>query len=365
MIETARISHDEDGIRVDRWFKRHYPALTHGRLEKLLRKGEIRVDGKRVKAADRVAAGQTVRLPPQVVHGKLEEAPRPKPPAQKVSGSLEDNIIYMDKNVIVLNKPSGLATQGGSGLTQHVDGMLDSLIFEKGMRPKLVHRLDRDTSGVLVVARTSTAAAELSRALATRDAQKIYWALVKGVPSVKRGTIKAALAKEGGHGPHGRDERMTTVDKDDEGAKDAVTDFVVLATAGEEFAWLAVKPLTGRTHQIRVHLASIGTPIVGDFKYGGTDVRGRGDIENRLHLHARSIDIARPDGGRLTAAAPLPPHMLKSWELFGFDAERAGNPFERPGKKKADRAPPKPAFPVKVKPKKTVLTNKNKPKRRR
>ncbi|MBV9418923.1 MAG: RluA family pseudouridine synthase [Alphaproteobacteria bacterium] len=328
LVDTARIAHDEDGIRVDRWFKRHYPALTHGRLEKLLRTGQVRLDGKRVKAADRVASGQTVRLPPQIVHGVLDEKPdRPKP-AQKVSGSLEDHIIYMDKNVIVLNKPSGLATQGGSGLTQHVDGMLDSIAFEKTTRPKLVHRLDRDTSGVLVLARTTSAATELSRALATRDAQKIYWALVKGVPKVKRGTIKAALAKEGGHGPHGRDERMTTVDAADEGAKDAVTDFVVIDTAGEEFAWLAVKPLTGRTHQIRVHLASIGTPIVGDFKYGGTDVRGKGEIENRLHLHARSIDIARPDGGRLHADAPLPPHMLKSWELLGFDPALTKNPFE-------------------------------------
>ncbi len=362
MTETARIAHDEDGIRVDRWFKRHYPALNHGRLEKLLRTGQVRLDGRRVKSADRVVAGQTVRLPPQVVHGDLAEKPKPKPnPAAQ--GSLEDAILYMDKSVIVLNKPSGLATQGGSGLTQHVDGMLDSLTFEKGSRPKLVHRLDRDTSGVLVVARTTLAASELSRALATRDAQKIYWALTKGVPTVKRGTIKAALAKEGGHGPHGRDERMATVERDEEGAKDAITDFVVLATAGEEFAWLAVKPLTGRTHQIRVHLASIGTPIVGDFKYGGTDVRGRGDIENRLHLHARAIDIARPDGGRLAVVAPLPEHMRKSWALFGFDPERAGNPFERPAKKKTGRAP-KTAAPIKARPE-SKLRNKNKPKKKK
>jgi 23S rRNA pseudouridine955/2504/2580 synthase len=331
MTGTARIAHDEDGIRLDRWFKRHYPALTHGRLEKLLRTGQVRLDGKRVKAADRVAAGQTLRLPPQVVHGNLDEAPKAKPP-QRVSGSLQDYIIYMDKNVIVLNKPPGLATQGGSGLTTHVDGMLDSIAFEKNQRPRLVHRLDKDTSGVLLVARTVPAAAELSRAFAARDAQKIYWALVKGVPKVKRGTIKAALAKEGGHGPRGRDERMTTVDAADQGAKDAVTDYVVLDTAGDQFAWLAVRPKTGRTHQIRVHLASIGTPIVGDFKYGGTDVRGLGAIENRLHLHARSIDIARPDGGRLHADAPLPPHMLKSWELLGFDTDVSVNPFE--GKKK-------------------------------
>jgi len=331
MSETARIDRDEDGIRVDRWFKRHYPALTHGRLEKLLRTGQVRLDGKRVKAADRVASGQTVRLPPQIVHGDLETKPRPAP-KPRPQGSLENLILYMDKSVIVLNKPPGLATQGGSGLSEHVDGMLDSLAFEKNTRPKLVHRLDRDTSGVLVVARTTPAAAELSRSLAQRDAQKIYWALTKGVPKVKRGTIKAALIKESGFGQHGRDERMTTVEKgavNEKEAKDAITDYAVIATAGEEFAWVAVKPLTGRTHQIRVHLAAIGTPIVGDFKYGGTDVRGKGEIENRLHLHARSIDIARPDGGRLVVTAPLPPHMLKAWKLLGFDPDLAANPFEK------------------------------------
>jgi len=185
---------------------------------------------------------------------------------------------------------------------------------------------------VLVVARTTPAAAELSRSLAQRDAQKIYWALTKGVPKVKRGTIKAALIKESGFGQHGRDERMTTVEKgavNEKEAKDAITDYAVIATAGEELAWVAVKPLTGRTHQIRVHLAAIGTPIVGDFKYGGTDVRGKGEIENRLHLHARSIDIARPDGGRLVVTAPLPPHMLKAWKLLGFDPDLAANPFEK------------------------------------
>jgi len=335
MSKAERIEQDDDGIRVDRWFKRHYPALTHGRLEKLLRTGQVRLDGKRVKAADRVAAGQTVRLPPQIVHGDLSEKPQQsvKP---TMRGDLEDMILYMDKSVIVLNKPSGLATQGGSGLTEHVDGMLDSLAFEKNSRPKLVHRLDRDTSGVLLIARTSTAASALSRSLAQRDAQKIYWALTKGVPKVKRGTIKAALAKESGFGAHGRDERMTTVEKGsiNENAKDAGSDYAVIATAGEEFAFVAVKPLTGRTHQIRVHLAAIGTPIVGDFKYGGTDVRGRGEIANRLHLHARSIDIARPDGGRLVVTAHLPPHMLKTWQLLGFDPELSLNPFEKKPRRK-------------------------------
>lgn len=331
MVETARIAHDEDGIRMDRWFKRHYPALTHGRLEKLLRTGQVRLDGKRVRAADRVASGQMVRLPPQIAHGDLKKKPLAVAVPQ-MPGNLEDMILYMDKSVIVLNKPSGLATQGGSGLTRHVDGMLHSLAFEKNARPKLVHRLDRDTSGVLVVARTTAAAAQLSRSLAERDAQKIYWALTKGVPKVKRGTVRAALVKEAGYGAHGRDERMTTVEKgraNDKDAKDAITDYCVIATAGEEFAWVVVRPRTGRTHQIRVHLAALGTPIVGDFKYGGTDVRGKGEIENRLHLHARSIDIARPDGGRLAVTAPLPPHMLKTWNLLGFDAELATDPFAK------------------------------------
>jgi 23S rRNA pseudouridine955/2504/2580 synthase len=319
------IAEDDDGIRLDRWFRRHYPGLTHARLEKLLRKGEIRLDGKRAKAADRILAGQSMRLPPQVVHAKVEE--RPKAAPVRTTRRLEDAILYMDKHLIVLNKPSGLATQGGSGLKEHVDGMLDQLSFEKTSRPKLVHRLDRDTSGVLLVARTAQAAAGLSRALASRDASKVYWALVKGVPKQKHGIVKAALAKEG---VRGKDERMTV--SEDEEAKFALTEYAVMGQAGQEYAWVAARPVTGRTHQIRVHLASLGTPIMGDFKYGGTDVKGKGAIADKLHLHARSIDIARPDGGRLRVIAPLPPHMAKSWDLLGFDADDKRDPF--PAKKK-------------------------------
>jgi 23S rRNA pseudouridine955/2504/2580 synthase len=277
----------------------------------------VRLDGKRAKAADRVASGQEVRVPPQVVNEPVEEKPRP---VMRDTGglSLQDMILYMDKSVIVLNKPSGLATQGGSGLTRHIDGMLDQLAFEKNQRPRLVHRLDRDTSGVLVVARTVPAASSLARSLAQRDASKVYWALTRGVPQQKRGTVKAALAKEGARGA----ERMAIAEGDD--AKHAITDYVVVDRAGEEFAWVAAKPVTGRTHQIRVHLASLGTPIVGDFKYGAQAARGKGAIADKLHLHARSIDIARPDGGRLVVTAPLPEHMLKSWELLGFgpDSDR-------------------------------------------
>lgn len=329
MPELRTIADDDDGIRLDRWFKRHYPALTHARLEKLLRKGEVRLDGKRAKAADRIAAGQSLRLPPQVIHDKVEE--RPKAAPVKTSRRLEDAILYMDNNLFVLNKPPGLATQGGSGLSEHVDGMLDQLTFEKATRPKLVHRLDRDTSGVLLVARTATTAAGLSKSLADRDASKVYWALVKGVPKDRHGFVKAALAKEG---VRGKGERMTV--SEDEDAKFALTEYAVMGEAGQEFAWVAARPVTGRTHQIRVHLASLGHPIVGDFKYGGTDAKGKGAIADKLHLHARSIDLARPDGGRLQVTAPLPPHMIKSWALLGFDPDDKRDPF--PGKKSRPRS---------------------------
>ena len=332
MPELRTIDPDDDGVRLDRWFKRHYPNVTHVLLEKLLRKGEVRLDGKRARAADRLAAGQSIRLPPQVIHAKEKRTEKPAaepshPLASKDMGSLADRILYMDKQVIVIDKPPGLATQGGSGLTKHVDGMLESLQYEKPTRPKLVHRLDRDTSGVLLIARTALAASGLSASLALRDTSKVYWALTRGVPKQKNGVVKGALAKEGGHGPHGRDERMAMTEEGEEGAKFSLTEYAVMATAASEFAWVAARPITGRTHQIRVHLASLGTPIVGDFKYGGTDSRGKGEIADKLHLHARSIDIGRPDGGRLQATAPLPPHMLKSWKLLGFDPDDRRDPF--------------------------------------
>ena len=332
MPELRTIDPDDDGVRLDRWFKRHYPHVTHTLLEKLLRKGEVRLDGKRAKANDRIAAGQAMRLPPQVIHAKAPQKQKPDAEpkhllASKDMGSLADRILYRDKQVIVIDKPPGLATQGGSGLTKHVDGMLDSLQYEKPSRPKLVHRLDRDTSGVLLIARTALAASGLSASLALRDTSKVYWALTRGVPKQKNGVVKGALAKEGGHGPHGRDERMAMTEEGEEGAKFSLTEYAVMATAGTEFAWVAARPITGRTHQIRVHLASLGTPIVGDFKYGGTDSRGKGDIADKLHLHARSIDIGRPDGGRLQATAPLPPHMVKSWKLLGFNPDDKSDPF--------------------------------------
>ena len=315
-----RVDVDDNGVRLDRWFRRHYPSLTHGYVEKLLRTGQVRLDGKRAKAGSRVAAGQFVRLPPQIEHSENVASKRPEAHGFELSR----RILHIDSSVIVLDKPSGLATQGGSGLTEHIDGMLDGLTFEKKQRPRLVHRLDRDTSGVLVVARTASAAAALSRSLRQRDARKIYWALTRGVPKSARGTIRHALQKE-----ENREQRMSVVLEKGRDARPALTSYAVMEKAGGDFAWIAAKPVTGRTHQIRVHLASLGTPIIGDFKYGGKVARGQGSIENKLHLHARSIDIAHPDGGRLRALAPLPPHMLKTWSLLGFDPNTTEDPFER------------------------------------
>jgi 23S rRNA pseudouridine955/2504/2580 synthase len=329
MSESARVEDDEAGLRLDRWFKRHYPALGHGPLEKLLRTGQVRVDGKRAHAADRIEAGQTIRIPPQI----QAEASRAPPLPQETSLNENDRkfiqglVIYEDLSVFVLNKPSGLATQGGSGVSRHIDGMLDGLQGKKRQRPRLVHRLDRDTSGVIVVARTLPAAAALSESLRRRDARKIYWALTKGVPKPRRGTIKLALAKEAGFGQHGRDERMAPADVGDTDAKAATTHYAVMGTAADQFAWVALKPVTGRTHQLRAHMAYLGTPIIGDFKYGGEKAKGLGALEDRLHLHARLVDIAHPEGGRLRASAPLPPHMERAWRLFGFDPESTEDPF--------------------------------------
>ncbi|MBV9570191.1 MAG: RluA family pseudouridine synthase [Alphaproteobacteria bacterium] len=335
MAENVIVEADDNGIRLDRWFKRHYPALSHCALEKLLRTGQVRVDGKQAKASDRLTTGQILRLPPQMQGAKAPEG-RLSTERSTVHRQLTDRekneakelVINQDSSVLVLNKPSGLATQGGSGITRHVDGLLEHLKFGKKQKPRLVHRLDRDTSGVLVVARTAPAAAALSESLRRRDAQKIYWALTRGVPEKHAGTIKLPLAKEGRRGK----EKMVGVEHDAEDAKYAITDYVVIDHAGSEYAWVAAKPVTGRTHQIRVHLANLGTPIVGDFKYGGAAAQPSRGIEKRLHLHARSIDIAHPDGGRLRVTAPVPPHIQKAWKLLGFQESDARDPF--PSKRK-------------------------------
>jgi 23S rRNA pseudouridine955/2504/2580 synthase len=322
--ETVTVAEADAALRLDRWFRRHYPALPHGQLEKLLRTGQIRVDGRRARSGDRVAAGQAIRVPP------LPEAAAAPPAAERTvrpadAALLQAAILHQDDAVIVLNKPPGLAVQGGSKAERHVDGMLDALRFGHAERPRLVHRLDKDTSGVLVIARSAAAAAGLTRAFRDKTTRKIYWALAVGLPKPPQGRINLALTKgPGGNGP-GRGRERVRADPDE--GKAAITYYRVIDSVGERASWLALLPVTGRTHQLRAHCAAIGTPILGDGKYGGPAAHLDGPPgSRRLHLHARALAIPHPQGGILRVSAPLPPHMRQSWEFFGFAGD-AEDPF--------------------------------------
>ena len=318
-VETRRVERDEAGMRLDRWFKLHYPGLGFGHLQKLLRSGQVRVDGARVETSTRLAAGNQVRVPPLQAGDTRKSAPA----VVRRSGDrevLEAAVLHEDAQVIVLNKPAGLAVQGGSGVTRHVDAMLESFTDRHGRKPKLVHRLDRDTAGVLVVARTRTAAAFLAQAFKARETRKIYWALVAGVPRPAQGRISTFLAKE--EGPSG--DRMRVARHGERGADHAVSNYALADQAGQKVSWLVMQPITGRTHQLRAHAAHIGHPIVGDPKYFNVENwELPGGIQNRLHLLARRIAIPHPDGGVIDISAPLPPHMQQSWAVLGFD-ERSG-----------------------------------------
>lgn len=316
---TVTVAREDGSVRLDRWFRRHYPALGHGRLEKLLRTGRIRVDGRRARSGDRLAPGQAIRIP------ALDEmtAPAPQTPRGALPGDeamLRDAVLHRDDAVIVLNKPPGLAVQGGSGTERHLDGLLDALRFGSDVRPRLVHRLDKETSGVLVIARTAAAAAFLTRGFREKTTRKIYWAIVVGLPKLREGRIDLALAKL-----PGRDGERVRADPEE--GKRAVTYYRVVDSAGTRASWLALMPITGRTHQLRAHCAAIGTPILGDAKYGAAaahlaSVPGA----KRLHLHARSISIPHPLGGTLQVIAPLPLPMRQTWEFFGFP-EDVEDPF--------------------------------------
>lgn len=324
-VQSLTVSADEADLRLDRWFKRRFPALGHGRLEKLLRTGQVRVDGKRAKASLRLAAGQTVRVPPTATSPAPAGEPldRGPPPVSAADAAfVRALVIYRDADVIALNKPPGLAVQGGTGTHRHLDGMLDALRFEATERPRLVHRLDRDTSGVLLLARSARAAAKLAAAFRGKTARKLYWALVAGTPRPPQGKIDLPLAKEAG--PAG--ERMA---RDDEAGQRAITLYATVDAAADRAAWLVMWPLTGRTHQLRVHAAEgLGVPIVGDGKYGGPAAFLTGSVSRKLHLHARSIALPHPSGeGELKVTAKLPPHMAETWALFGFEADRDIDPF--------------------------------------
>jgi 23S rRNA pseudouridine955/2504/2580 synthase len=323
-IELRQVDNDEAGMRLDRWFKLHYPGLAFGQLQKLLRSGQVRVDGGRVKTDARVQPGQTIRIPPMDVDAKpLKSGPiggrdlKHSPDGELLSRML----LHEDEKVFVLNKPAGIAVQGGSGVTRHIDQMLEAWTSPKGEKPRLVHRLDRDTSGVLVIARTRGAAQKLTAAFRERDTKKTYWALVKGVPKKREDRISTWLVREST--PDG--DRMRIAKHGEAGADHAVSYYRIVEQAALNFAWLEMEPYTGRTHQLRVHAQHIGHPIIGDPKYFDDDQNWDfpGGVQNRLHLHARRIDIPHPSGGRLKVTAPLSPHMVQSWNLIGFDQSAA------------------------------------------
>lgn len=315
-IRHFTVAPDDDGIRLDRWFKRHMPDTPFTLVSRWARTGQLRVDGKRATPGDRIEAGQEIRVPP------AEAAPKTGARPQRVRRELSPDlvefaqglVIHKDASALVINKPPGLATQGGTKTDSHVDGLLDALCFELETRPKLVHRLDKDTSGALLLARTARSAAHFSKAFSSRTARKVYWAIVVGVPEIHDGFIDMPLAKQPGTGG----EKMYV---DQEGGQPARSRYRVIERAGNSCCWVELQPHTGRTHQLRVHMAAIGHPIVGDGKYGGKDAFLTGTISRKMHLHARRIRIDHPDGGKVDVRADLPPHFVDSFADLGFDIE--------------------------------------------
>jgi 23S rRNA pseudouridine955/2504/2580 synthase len=322
-VETLKVGPDEAGMRLDRWFRLHFPNVGYTHLQKLLRSGQVRVDAGRVQANARLAAGQQVRVP-AAVRQPPKPAPSLTPPLGLSKGDrdlIERMILFEDEHVLVLDKPFGIAVQGGTGTKRHIDGLLAGMADRFGDRPRLVHRLDRDTTGVLLVAKHRDAAAKLGRIFQTRSAAKTYWALVVGVPKPPQGRIEAPLVKAAG--PDGDRVRKAGPGEQD-AAMHATTHYSVIDRVAHKAAWVSLKPVTGRQHQLRAHMALIGNPIVGDNKYGGDTGLADSGIEGKLHLHARRIVIPHPKAGepRIDVTAPLPEHMRKTWELLGLDADR-------------------------------------------
>lgn len=330
------IAADDNDIRLDRWFKRHMGDVPFALVSRWARTGQIRLDGARVDVSDRIAAGQTLRVPPppppETSAGALvgaRRAPRARKPLTPEQEALARSmVIHEDRAALVLNKPAGLATQGGTKTFDHVDGLMEAFADEKGNRPKLVHRLDKDTSGVLLLGKTPGSAAHFSKQFSGRRTKKIYWALVMGIPDIADGIIELPLAKQPGSGG----EKMHV---DEDNGQPAKSRYRVIERAGNRCAWVELQPYTGRTHQLRVHMAAIGHPIVGDGKYGGRDAFLTGAISRKMHLHARRLKIPHPDGGSVEFVAGLPDHFADSLEQLGFDLAL--------GDALADDAPPPPS----------------------
>ena len=322
-VRTFTVGPDDDGIRLDRWFKRHLPDASFNLVSRWARTGQLRVDGARAAPGDRVTAGQQIRVPPaEAPAPEKVKAKKPRPvltPDQMEFA--ESLVIHKDPQALVINKPPGLATQGGTKTSEHVDGLLDALWFDEDQRPKLVHRLDKDTSGALLLARTSRAAAYFSKSFSGRTARKIYWALVVGVPAIEDGIVDLPLAKQPGTGG----EKMYVDEK--EGAPSR-SRYRVIERMGNRAAWVELQPFTGRTHQLRVHMAAIGHPIVGDGKYGGKEAFLTGAVSRKMHLHARRIRIDHPDGGKVDIKAELPEHFAESMEQLGFDLSNGDLPID-------------------------------------
>ncbi|OPB29750.1 ribosomal large subunit pseudouridine synthase C [Bartonella sp. WD12.1] len=317
-VEIKKVEESEGGMRLDRWFKVHYPGLAFGYLQKLLRSGQIRVDGRRVKTDIRLIMGQSIRVPFLSGDNKRNLSATGKTiHDQDKLAILEKMLLYKDPKIFVLNKPAGLAVQGGSGLTCHIDGMLEVWRNKKGEKPRLVHRLDRETSGVLIIARSRGAAQVLTAAFRARETKKIYWALVRGVPKKKQDKISTWMVKE----TTAQGDKMRVCEHGEPDSNHAVSYYRVLDTRGRALSWLEMEPYTGRTHQLRVHAAYMDHPIIGDSKYFFSDSNWElpGGIQNRLHLHARRIRIPHPSGGILDIIAPLPPHMVQSFNLLAFN----------------------------------------------
>ena len=342
-VQTRIVGPDEGDQRLDRYLRRLFPHLSQGRIEKLCRKGEIRVDSGRVKSSTRVEVGQAVRVPPLPDADEIDAAPVNRAITDADAKLIQSCVIYRDDHIIAINKPPGLPTQGGTGVQRHVDGLAEALRFGYDDKPRLVHRLDKDTSGVLLLARTRTAARGLTENLKHRATRKIYWAAVAGVPQPRMGTIKYGLLKAPGHGKGGEGEKMRCIHPSEvastEGAKRATTDFAVIEPLGNRASWVALVPITGRTHQLRAHMAEIGHPVLGDGKYGGSAQENMGDgwgaglggeLSRKLHLHARTLIVEHPETrAEMHFTAPLPDHMARTWNYVGWEASEAPtDPFE-------------------------------------